>query len=173
MDPIAARITSAGFEPVNLLLNTATASFCAAAVGSGNFPLAVYVVRSAFVFSLASATFGSSKGLIASTAPATAVANSQRKNSAPRSSILVERRSRGWPAPSSAFNFSSSGASFSVISRRTRDRSHIPPGTRAVRRPPAARRYHAFRSPRSVVRSTSQERPDAARAQPSACRALP
>ncbi len=35
------------------------------------------------VFSLASETFGSSNGLMPSAAPATAVANSQRKNSAP------------------------------------------------------------------------------------------
>ena len=38
MDPIAARTTSAGFDPVNLLLNTATESFCAAAVGLGKLP---------------------------------------------------------------------------------------------------------------------------------------
>ena len=81
----------------------------------GRRPSAAKVPRRTLVFSLASATLGSSNGLIPSAAPATAVANSQRKNSAPSPSMLVLNRSTGCPAASSAASLASSGASRSVV----------------------------------------------------------
>jgi len=88
--------------PAKRLLYTAIAASAAAGALSGSLPAAAKVFSSAFVFSLASDTLGSSNGLMPSAAPATAVANSQRKNSAPRLLIRVLRRSTGCPAASRA-----------------------------------------------------------------------
>ena len=77
-------------------------------------PVKSAFARIALVFSLASETFGSSNGLMPRIAPATAVANSQRKNSAPRPAMRVLRRSTGCPAASSASRRAASGASRSV-----------------------------------------------------------
>ncbi len=63
-------------------------------------PCAVFASSWACVRVLASRTFGSSKGFSSSAAPATAVANSHRKNSAPRSRTEVEMRKTGCPARS-------------------------------------------------------------------------
>ena len=86
----------------------------ATAPGCGSEPLLATAASSDFVFSFASETFGSSNGLMPSPAPAMAVANSQRKNSAPRPAMRVLRRSTGWPAASRASSRSASGASRSV-----------------------------------------------------------
>ncbi len=104
------------------------------------------------MLSLASCTFGWSNGLISSAQPATAIANSETKNSRPRSagpslvSVTV-----GWPASATdATNSSSSSRSARrrCAGMRTRGRRRTRPGRRAAHPRPAGSPCPACRSTR-------------------------
>ena len=95
----AARVNaSAFFSSVNSL----TPSPVKIGVSAGNAPFASYSVVSFRVAILLASTSGWSNGCRPRREPATAVANSQRKNSAPRSYGSSAMRTTGCPARSSA-----------------------------------------------------------------------
>ena len=122
-------------------------------------PVGSRAPRSALVFSLASETFGSSNGLIPRAAPATAVANSQRKNSAPSESSRVLRRSTGWPAASSAAQpvCIHGRPDRCAIATNARSAPYSSGSPERLRRRPAARPCRACRcSRRSAARSRAR-----------------
>ena len=80
---------------------TRNAPSVTAAASSGNDPVCSYCSKTAFVLSFDSLTLGSSNASMPRCAPATAVANSQRKNSAARSYLSTRSNLiTGWPAAS-------------------------------------------------------------------------
>src|SRR6266581_251631 len=118
----------------------ASSSAAVAGGAGGRFP-----ASTSFVFCLLSATLGWSNALMPMIAPATAVANSQRKNSCPRSyRSSSASRTTGWPAAMRAWSrgsvasFSpSSPASVRATKRRSRPyTSGGPSGSSATGRIP-------------------------------------